>query len=230
MPNRRESIHEFYRPLTLGETLLTKSAAAANTIPFRGNSIAFAAVVRTDLNGYSKWAREKTAAERAAQLDAFFSVVVPQIDRHGGVFFRDEGDCIVALFSDYFQRGASNDSVERYCMNVTALSFGPQQLTAKTTVACGDVAIFQKRHEIASGDWSAEGEAFVTSARLEAALSSTRQIVMRADEYDRNFANTRNKAAPGARAVWQIVRESVQVQGLGAPGGWIEIVKYEYQS
>jgi hypothetical protein len=229
MPNRRESIHDYYRRLLPGETLLTKSAASSVQYPFTGNAIAHAAIARTDLNGYSKWAREKNAAERAALLDIYFSTVVPQIELHGGVFFRDEGDCIVSLFSDYFKRGATNSLVEKFCLDVTSLTFGPPQLTAKTTVACGNIAIFQKRHEIPVGDWSAEGEPFVTTARLENALTSNRQIVMRAEDYDSHFANTTNRAAPGSEAAWRIVRESIQVQGLGAAGGWIDVVKYVWQ-
>jgi hypothetical protein len=115
LPNRRETIHSYYRNLP-GSAILEKAVAGAVEFPFRGSEIVFAVVTRSDLNGYSAWARTHSAAQRASQLDSFFSAVVPAIELGGGVFFRDEGDCIVALFSNYFQREASYDSIEAYCM------------------------------------------------------------------------------------------------------------------
>src|SRR5260221_4634083 len=181
MPNRRENIHDYYRKLGKA-MLLEKAAASAITFPFKGDEIAYAAVTRTDLNGYSTWARDKTAGQRAAQLDAFFSSVVPAIETAGGVFFRDEGDCIVALFSGYFDRAATFASIEKYCMTASQREYGSANLTAKTCVCCGDVAIFQKQHEKTTGDWSAEGEPFVRAARLEQAVQSGKQITFFEDD------------------------------------------------
>ena len=185
-------------------------------------------VARTDLNGYSAWARGRSAGERALQLDAFFSSVVPRIELAGGVFFRDEGDCIVALFSDYFERGATFDMIEAYCMQVSARSYGAGDLSAKTCVSIGEIAIFQKQHEISSGDWSAEGEPFVRSARLEQAVSSTKHIVFFKDEYKSGFSSTSNVAPPGSSPAWREVFESLQVPGVGASGGWVDIARLEY--
>jgi hypothetical protein len=227
MPNRRQSIHDFYRSVPGGGLLLEKAAASGSDYDFRGNAIVDAIVTRTDLNGYSAWARDRTASQRAAQLDTFFSSVVPEIERAGGVFFRDEGDCIVALFSDYFQRGSSHEKAERYCLTASSRTYGLAQLTAKSVIACGSVAIFQKKHEVLSGDWSAEGEPFVRAARLEAAIASTKQVAFYKDDYDRHFLAT-NVGGPGSIVAWNIERESCQVAGLGAAGGWSDIVRLEY--
>lgn len=225
MPNRRESVHNFYRP----STLLTEGIVGSANIPFRGPGIHYTVVTRTDLNGYSTWARDKTAAQRAAALDAFFSAVVPNIDRWGGVYFRDEGDCILALFSDYFQRNASFATIREYALTVSGRVYGPARLSAKTTIVGGDVAYFQKRHEEASGDWSAEGEPFVRAARLEAAITSVAQVVLYAEEYDADFAPVAIYAGPGQRGPWNLERESLQVSGVGAAGGWQDIVRLIYR-
>lgn len=230
MANRRESVHEYYRRLPGGQVLLEKSAAAAPQFPFKGASIEHAVIVRTDLNGYSAWARDRSAADRAAQLDAFFSRVVPQIELAGGVFFRDEGDCILSLFSAYFDRNASYKSIRSFCKSVTNSTYGKAQLSAKSCVSAGDVAFFQKQHEIASGDWSAEGEPFVRAARLEAAVSSIKHVCFLEEEYDRHFAETEVRGAPGKAAPWTIVREALQVPGLGAAGGWVRVVRLEHDS
>lgn len=227
MPNRREAVHEFYRSVPGGGLLLEKAAASA-LFPFRGPAISHAVIARSDLNGYSAWARDRNAAERALVLDSFFSTVVPAIERAGGVFFRDEGDCIVALFSDYFERGATWKKIRSYCMEVTRQTYGVPQLTAKTCVATGDVAIFQKRHEVQSGDWSAEGEPFVRAARLEQAVSSARHVAMYEDEYDAYWEPVAEYAPAGSPALWTLSRESLQVAGLGAVGGWTRIARIEY--
>jgi hypothetical protein len=228
MANRREELHDYYRRLAAGGTLLEKAASAGPSYQFHGSEIVHAVVTRTDLNGYSSWARGRPAAERAAQLDTFFSLVVPQIEHAGGVFFRDEGDCIVALYSDYFGRGATYDSVERYCMNVSRPEYGRGQLSAKTCVGCGDVAVFQKQHEVANGDWSAEGEPFVRAARLEQSVASIKHIVFLKEDYDQYFAKTTNVGTPDQRPAWLVENESSQVAGLGATGGWVDIVRLEF--
>lgn len=229
MPNRREAVHQFYRSVPGGASFLEKSAANSVSFPFRGPSLSNAIVTRTDLNGYSTWARDKSAAQRAVLLDAFFSAVVPMIYTAGGVFFRDEGDCIVALFTDYFGP-VSIDRVEAFSILATQLKYGAEGHTAKTTIATGPVAIFQKRHEAPTGDWSAEGDPFVRTARLEAAITtSARQILMTAADFDAHFRSTANNTPAGGTALWYPTREKMQVQGLGAVGGWIDVVRYEYR-
>jgi class 3 adenylate cyclase len=227
MPNRRAAIHDFYRQLPGTQTILEKAAATAPQYAYTGPAIQHAVVTRTDLNGYSAWARNRPAAERAAQLDAFFSTVVPLIEVAGGVFFRDEGDCIVSVFSGYFSRGATYKSIREFCKKVSDRSYGVAALTAKTCVNSGDVAFFQKKHEVATGDWSAEGEPFVRAARLEAAVSSIKHVVFLAADYDAHFADTATPASPGSTPRWTIIRESIQVAGLGATGGWVDVVRLE---
>jgi len=227
MANRRAAIHDFYRQQLGAQALLEKAAATAPQYAYTGPAVKHAVVTRTDLNGYSAWARGRPAAERAAQLDAFFSTVVPQIELAGGVFFRDEGDCIVAVFSDYFARGATYKSIREFSKTVTDRAYGVAALTAKTCVSCGDVAFFQKKHEVATGDWSAEGEPFVRSARLEAAVNSIKHVVFLKDDYDAHFEGTATWAAPGSSPRWTVTPESIQVSGLGAPGGWVDVVRLE---
>jgi len=162
-------------------------------------------------------------------LDAFFSSVVPAIERAGGVFFRDEGDCIVALFSDYFDRGATYDTIRSFCQSVTRSRYGGAQLAAKTCVACGNVAIFQKRHPVPTGDWSAEGDPFVRAARLEEAIASRQHYVFYEDDYKNYFEAVTTWAALGVKAGWTHCSENLQVAGLGATGGWTSIDRFEYE-
>jgi hypothetical protein len=144
------------------------------------------------------------------------------------VFFRDEGDCIVALFSNYFARGATYETVRLYCQEVTRQRYGGAQLGAKTSIACGNVAIFQKRHEIATGDWSAEGEPFVRAARLEAAIDSRQHFVFYEDDYHEHFESVTTWAAPGVKAPWTHYNDNMQVVGVGAVGGWTSVDRFEY--
>lgn len=151
------------------------------------------------------------------------------LDASGGIYFRDEGDCIVALFSDYFQAGATHDSVEKFCMRACANLYGDAQLSAKAVVATGDVAYFQKAHEVGSEDWSAEGGAFVKAVRLEAAADSKRQINFFRDDYDKYFSKTNIiDASSGGIAKWYPEHEKRQVPGLGFDGGWTDITVLKY--
>ena len=47
-----------------------------------------------------------------------------ELELAGGVFFRDEGDCIVAVFSDYFSRGATYKSIREFCKKVSDRYYG----------------------------------------------------------------------------------------------------------
>jgi class 3 adenylate cyclase len=227
MASRRARIHDFYgTPANQRSQVLEKAAAAAayDQFSFSGAGVADAAVVRTDLNGYSDWSRDKSIQDRVSLLDDFFSYLVPQLRQHCGVFFRDEGDCLVSLFTTYFGEKPTFDGIEAFCMKAGSRSYGKAQLSAKTVVARGGVAIFQKAHEVGTQDWSAEGEAFVRAARLEQAVESKQEITFFADEYDSDFAGTVNVAAPGAQPRWLVNRENLQVPGLALSGGWTDIV------
>ena len=224
MANRRARIQDFYtRPSTDLRTLVEK-AAAEGRFAFHGPAVVDAVVIRTDLNGYSTWARDKQAPARAAVLDDFFTRVIPLLNAAGGVYFRDEGDCIVSLFSNYFGTGWSYASAELFSIFAGGNAYGQPQLTAKSSIACGRIAVYQKAHEIGTEDWSAEGDPFVRAGRLEAAISSKQQIAFFAEDYDAHFLTTNSGPGPSA---WNIKREKLQVPGLGAVGGWTDVVLLE---
>lgn len=185
-------------------------------------------MLRLDLNGYSAWAREKPIEARVALLDKYFSTVVPLLDQVKGVYFRDEGDCIVCLFSSYFGTNADdlNFRINYFARTVASQRFG--ELTAKVAVAAGPLAFFQKAHEVGTDDWSAEGEAFVRAARLEAAMSSDAQVVYFADDFDNMFAETIHYVSSGERYYWTVDREKLQVPGLALVGGWADVVYQRY--
>jgi hypothetical protein len=225
MASRRQSVSDFYRR---GLGPLEKSAASADRYAFRGPAAEITAVVRTDLNGYSTWARDRDVKARAELLSGFFSAAVPLLEASGGVYYRDEGDCIVALFSSYFSPGATKASVLGYCKAITSMDFGIHKLTPKTCVSVGDVTFYQKAHEAGSDDWSAEGEPFVRAARLEAAVDSKQKVYFYQNEYEANFDTVGPVAQAGEMYFWLERPESLQVAGLGFPGGWVNTVELEY--
>jgi class 3 adenylate cyclase len=230
MASRRARIQDFYgTPRNQRAQILEKAAASWDQFSFAGAKVVDAVVVRTDLNGYSEWSRERSIEERVSLLDDFFSAVVPELRTSGGVFFRDEGDCLVSLFTKYFGEVPSFDSIEVFCMKAGSRLYGQAQLSAKTVVARGNVAIFQKAHEVGSQDWSAEGDAFVRAVRLEQAVPSAQEITFFADEYQAAFAATSNTPVAGGRAAWIENHESLQVPGLALTGGWSDVVVLRYR-
>jgi class 3 adenylate cyclase len=169
----RSQIHRFYEmPRSQRGTLLEKSASSASSHPFKGAGLYNTAVVRVDLNNYSAWTRRVPITDRVELLDHFFTTTVSLASQLNGVYFRDEGDCVVLLFGSYF--GATSfQEMHYFCRQCVLRKFGRDELDAKVSVAIGEVAFFQKSHELNSTDWSAEGEPFVRSARLERSCSST---------------------------------------------------------
>ncbi|WP_437945559.1 hypothetical protein WME98_32245 [Sorangium sp. So ce296] len=229
MTSRRQQLSDYYR-LKAGadQALIEKSAASAQRYKYYGDQLTVALVVRADLNGYSKWAREKEISERVALLDEFFSRVVPTVEDHGGVYFRDEGDCIVCIFSPYFGVFEVQKSMS-FCKQIVGQVYGPDELTAKVTIACDSkVAFFQKAHERGTDDWSAEGEAFVRAARLEQAIPSRPRIYAYAAEYDILFHENAPTASAGERYYWTVNAEKLQVPGLSLAGGWTDVKYLEY--
>ena len=109
------------------------------------------------------------------------------MDQYGGVYFRDEGDCIISLFSSYFGLEDPYAPVDNFCKAVVRARYGIDQLTAKAIVAEGEIAFYQKSNEVGTGDWSAEGEPFIRALRVEQAVESKRQIYYFAEEYDMLF-------------------------------------------
>ena len=230
MASRRQKIHDHYAAKAYhGLSGQAISKAAATRYVFRGDQLAGAVIVRCDINKYSDWARERTITDRVGLLNELFSATIPQIDCAGGVYFRDEGDCIVVIFSDYFAPNVTFANVIGFCQAVVRLTYGPSELGVKCTVASGQIAIFQKDHERGTEDWSAEGEPFVRAARLEQAVVSKRAIAFYTDQFNSYFDRSVTYADPGKPFSWIISHEKLQVAGLGLAGGWEEVTYMTYQ-
>ncbi len=234
--SRRHDVFRYYRTpksQRLASPLLNalQKSAASQTHVFTSEKIEFSLVVRLDLNAYSTWALGKPLSLRRDLLDDFFSFVVSRLGVKKGVYFRDEGDCLIAIFSNYFNLGASFSDVREFCKEVVSKTYGQGKLSAKATLSAGDVAYFQKAHEIGTDEWSAEGQPFVRAVRLEAAVDSKPCVYFFKDDYVSYFtASAPAAASGGAPATW--IRDddaSVQVVGLNAAGGWVDIVKLEYK-
>lgn len=219
MRSRRQNISSYY-----GQGLVE---ATAQHYEFRGAGLFDGVVVRVDLNGYSDWTRYHGISDRVELLSDFFTKVVAYLDKYGGIYFRDEGDCIVSLFSSYFELDPYAQ-VENFCKEVVSDYYGVDGLTAKAIVAAGEIAIYQKVHEVDTGDWSAEGEPFVRAVRLEQAVESKQHIYYFADEYKNLFSQYTICAAAGEKYCWEFDHKSEQVQGLGLPGGWVELAIEKY--
>lgn len=208
-----------------------RSSASTNQqdrYSFKGEGIKFGVVVRCDLNGYSTWARDKSLNQRAQLLDEFFSWVFQRLEVCKGVYFRDEGDCLVAIFSDYFDSTVLFDDVRNFCTSIIGRTYGADDLTAKAIISCGSLAFYQKNHELGTDDWSAEGEPFVLAARVEQAIESDQRIYFFKKDYDTHFKSVAVNAQPGERYYWNVKTESHQIKGIGKIAGWEEFFVMEY--
>lgn len=231
--SKRSAFHDYYARLNnstslSGYPIIQKSAAASSTYEFKGEKIEYAIVVRADINGYSNWSKDRSIADRVQLLNEFFTHLVPGLDDNGGIYFRDEGDCMVAIFSPYFVSDLKYKNIVDFCMHAVGRRYGAAKLSAKCTIASGNVAFFQKAHEVGTDDWSAEGQPFVDAARFEAAVESKPRICFFADDYNKNFDQGVSKAPPGGVYFWNILNESLQIQGLGLIGGWQNVVYLEH--
>lgn len=200
---------------------IKEAAAAAATIDhhlFHGDDLCEAVVVRVDLNGYSSWARNHPISDRVNLLDDFFTEVLTHLDKYEGIYFRDEGDCIVSLFSPYFGIEDPYVSSMYFCRTVVSDCYGVgvNRLTAKAIVATGKIMIYQKSPEVDTMDWSAEGEPFVRAVRIEQAVESKQQIYYFADEYNTLFSQYTVAAAVGKKYYWQVDYKDEEIQGLGS--------------
>jgi len=146
------------------------------------------------------------------------------MDQYGGIYFRDEGDCIISLFSSYFGLEDPYAPVDKFCKAVVRARYGTDRLTAKAIVAEGEIAFYQKSNEIVTGDWSAEGEPFIRAIRVEQAVESKQRIYYFADEYDALFSQYTKEPALGKRYYWQWYYKYEEIQGLGS----IKLVIDEY--
>ena len=225
MPSRRQNIFSHYGQRHIP---IVEASAAERRYQFREPGLFEGVVVRVDLNEYSDWTRDREISDRVNLLDDFFTKVVSHLYKYQGIYFRDEGDCIVSLFSSYFELEDPYAPVDGFCKAVVRDCYGVDQLTAKAIVAAGEIAFYQKSHEIATDDWSAEGEPFVKAVRLEQAVESKQQIYYFADDYHKLFSQYVTIAATGQKYYWQVDSKNTKVQGLGAPGGWVELVIEEY--
>ncbi len=229
MPLSRSEIVNHY--LQRDGTLLKEAAAAAATekrYQFRGSDLSDGVVVRVDLNGYSDRTQDRPIGYRVSLLNNFFTKVLEYLDEYNGIYLRDEGDCIVSLFSSYFGVMDPYSQVENFCKKVVSKYYGVDQLTAKAIVAAGEIAIYQKSHEVRTGDWSAEGEPFVRAVRLEQAVESNQHIYYFADEYRELFSRYTVSANMGEKYYWILGYRNEQVQGLRLSGGWVKLAINEY--
>lgn len=212
MPSRRQEIVNYY----LQQGGLIKEAATVDRHRFQGDCRSTngvnGVIVRVDLNGYSNWTQDRPVIERVALLNNFFTKVIEYLRKYEGIYFRDEGDCIVAIFSPYFGLQFPYALAEKFCKEVVSEQYGLARLTAKASVATGKIMIYQKSHERGTDDWSAEGEPFVRAIRLEQAVESKQAIYYFADEYNARF---RSYTEYVEICYWQCGDIYEQVQGLG---------------
>lgn len=239
--SKRSNFYKFYKNKQLRSGLFASLGVAGLTPPtlldlqtpeqykFKGEQTVASAVVRVDLNGYSQWAKDKTLAHRRDLLSHFFSDTVVALDNCGGVYLRDEGDCLVALFSSYFTGTFDPQSIKSFCSRAVSNTYGRDNLSAKATVAIGSIAIYQKAHESTDDEWSAEGEPFVRVSRLENSIISSKACVYYFEEdYDNHFRALETYVAPGQIYHWEMNSENLQIPGLNLPSGWAKIVTLEY--
>lgn len=228
MTSRRQQIGNYYGHRgTLASRALASVLAPTSDYSFRGDRVEVAIVVRVDINGYSSWARERPIPQRAVLLDDFFTQLVPMAESLGGVYFRDEGDCLICLFSPYFGLYDSQRALQ-FCKGAAVGRFGPDRLTAKVSVAASDAVFFQKAHEVGTDDWSVEGDAFVRASRLEQAIPSKPRVYIFATEYERLFAPRAPTVPLGQKYYWSVEYENLQVPGLSLPGAWTQVVCLEH--
>jgi class 3 adenylate cyclase len=57
-----------------------------------------ATIVFVDIRGFTEWSERVSPDEAVERLDAFFAVVIPVIERHGGTVNKFVGDGLVAVF------------------------------------------------------------------------------------------------------------------------------------
>lgn len=230
MPLSRSEIVNYYLQR---DTLLKEAAAAAATekrYQFRGPDLSDGVVVRVDLNGYSDRTQGRSIGYRVKLLNNFFTKVLEYLDECKGIYFRDEGDCVVSIFSTYFGLADPYASVEDFCKKVVSGYYGIDGLTAKAIVATGKIAIYQKSHEVGTGDWSAEGDPFVRAVRLEQAVESKQQIYFFVDEYNELFSSYTRYVAKWEKYYWKCYYRSLEIYrgqvGLAImeyiPGGRIQ--------
>lgn len=220
----RQRFREHY--LAKSPAQLLKAAAAASAGPlFTGPSVEISVVIRADLNGYSSWVRNRTVADRVSLLDNFFGHCMEAMGRIGGIYYRDEGDCVVAIVSPYFGIDPPFPTALALCKAIVAGRFGPDSLSAKCIVGCGPVLFFQKAHEQGTVDWSAEGDPFVEPARVEVSVDSKPQITFFESDWSNYFSGVGPVAAPGTVYHWETEKVSKQVIGLGLLGGWASLVQ-----
>lgn len=234
MANRKAKFRDYYLQENSLGALLRKSVADSarpSRYQFRGNAVTNGLVVRCDLNGYSAWSKDKEISDRVALLDDFFKKVISFLDDAGGVYIRDEGDCIVAVFSEYF--GTLKQWIDAYnfAKSVVGLEYGIDKLRAKSVIAFGDFAVYQKSPEVGTEDWSVEGQVFVDTIRIEAAVESKPRIYVQKPVYENLFKPGINYVSPGASAPWYEGEKSYQVVGCSFSGhaGWTELVFVEHQ-
>ena len=228
MPLSRSEIVNYYLQR---DTLIKEAAAAAATekrYQFRGPDLSDGVVVRVDLNGYSDRTQGRSIGYRVKLLNNFFTKVLEYLDECKGIYFRDEGDCVVSIFSTYFGLAEPYASVEDFCKKVVSGYYGIDGLTAKAIVATGKIAIYQKSHEVGTGDWSAEGEPFVKAVRLEQTVESKQQIYYFSDEYRELFSQYTRLANTRGTYYWQLERRNAQVQGMRLPGEGVELAIMKY--
>lgn len=223
------SLENYYNQ---GNQKLIKLSVADRTRRFPGAGIYDGVVVRIDLNGYSDWAQGQAIANRARLLNAFFTKVITSLNMYDGLYFRDEGDCVVALFSENLGSADPYRSAYYFCMQVIEDSVtNNDPLKAKAIVSTGEMAFYQKLHEIEVSDWSAEGEPFVKAVRMEQAVDSKPQIYFFQDEFNRHFNQyvQRSFFPQPNQSYWKICHgEKERIQGLRKAGGWATLTTMIY--
>lgn len=195
---------------------------------FKGEKVVLGGIVRIDLNNYSKWTQNKSLQDRTALLDDFFTHILQELDKHKGVYLRDEGDCLVAIFSSYFTGTFDPKKIESFCKKVVSQKYGNEKLSAKAAVAVGDLIIYRKSQQLEDYEWSVEGGPLLRARKLEYNIKTKKPCIYFFEDEYKGYFSTPNHNSSTTSPDWKILTEIILEDENGLSAKQARTLKFEY--
>ncbi|MBW1806955.1 MAG: hypothetical protein JRJ87_02090 [Deltaproteobacteria bacterium] len=206
--------------------MFDESGRGAGKYRFRGESLEKSLVVRVDLNNYLSWALEQNVSNKVILIEDFLSKMVLALEQHGGFFLSSDSDGIYVVFSEYFGLGAGYKETVAFCRQVVQNRYGTDGLSVRAVVANGPLTFFQRPHEVAGNDWSADGLSLKRAQWLSLSVYERRCIYFFADD----FKVISNELPDDfwKKPEWVFRRENIILPPHAVPERTVETVAVEY--
>jgi len=226
MTTKRQLFHDYYALSKAGGLhVFDGQGPERDRYRFRGDAMEHSIVVRIDINCYARWALNQPVISRVELADDFLSKLIAALDRYGGILYSDDPEGAYAIFGDYFSPRTGLEEAIEFSAEILQEGLSVRPLDLRAVISAGPLVFFQRPHEVASCDWSADGAPIRRACWLSQTVHEKRCMYLSADDFELVGKQARDRLF--RRSGWTRRCSKVVLPQQARPERMVEIVAFD---